>query len=70
MELSRTSTRLFFLAAINLFNALYNTFMQDWVNVVLPILNFMVVLFAFAAIENEIEKYQRNRKEVTVVEHI
>jgi len=70
MELSRTSTRLFFLAAINLFSALYNTFVQDWVNVVLPILNFMVILFAFAAIENEIEEYLRNRKEVTVVEHV
>ncbi len=70
MELSRTSTRLFFLAAMNLCYAIYNTFLQDWLNVVLPILNFMIILFAFAAIENILEEYLRNKREVTVVEHV
>lgn len=49
---------------------MYNVFRVDWVNVTLPLLNFFVILFAFAAIENELEEKQRNKLEVTVVEHI
>jgi hypothetical protein len=61
MELSRTSTRLFMLAVINLCFAMYNLFLQDWLNVILPIGNFFIILFAFAAIENEIEERQSAR---------
>ena len=49
---------------------MYNLFLEDWVNVILPMLNFFVILFAFAAIENDLEIKQRNKLEVTVVEHI
>ena len=49
---------------------MYNLFMEDWVNVILPMLNFFVILFAFAAIETALELKQRNKLEVTVVEHI
>ena len=70
MELSRSSTRLLFLATINICYAMYNLFLEDWVNVILPMLNFFVILFAFAAIENDLEIKQRNKLEVTVVEHI
>ena len=70
MELSRNSTRLIFLAALNICYAMYNVFQVDWVNVTLPLLNFFVVLFAFAAIENELEEKQRNKLEVRVVEHV
>lgn len=70
MELSPTSTRLFFLAALNICYAMYNTFLQDWFNVIVPILNFFIILFAFAAVENELEEKQRKLREVTVVEQI
>ncbi len=70
MELSRSSTRLFFLAAMNICYAMYNLFLEDWLNVILPMLNFFVVLFAFAAIENDLEIKQRKLMEVNVVEHI
>ena len=70
MELSRSSTRLIFLATLNICYAMYNVFRVDWVNVTLPLLNFFVVLFAFAAIENELEEKQRKNMEVTVVEHV
>ena len=70
MELSRSSTRLIFLATLNICYAMYNVFRVDWVNVTLPLLNFFVILFAFAAIENELEEKQRNKLEVKVVEHI
>ena len=49
---------------------MYNLFLEDWVNVILPMLNFFVILFAFAAIETALELKQRNKLEVTVVEHI
>jgi len=70
MELSRNSTRLIFLATLNIWYAMYNAFRVDWVNVTLPVLNFFVILFAFAAIENELDEKQRNKLEVKVVEHI
>ncbi len=70
MELSRSSTHLIFLATLNICYAMYNVFRVDWVNVTLPILNFFVILFAFAAIENELDEKRRNKLEVTVVEHI
>lgn len=70
MELSSTSTRLFFLATLNIVYAMYSTFQQEWLNVILPILNFFIILFAFAAIENELEEKQRKFREVTMVEHI
>ena len=70
MELSSTSTRLFFLATLNIVYAMYSTFQQEWLNVILPILNFFIILFAFAAIENELEEKQRIFREVTMVEHI
>jgi len=70
MGLSRSSTRLIFLATLNICYAMYNLFMEDWVNVILPMLNFFVILFAFAAIETALELRQRNKLEVTVVEHI
>jgi hypothetical protein len=70
LELSRTSTRLFFLATMNLCYAMYNLFLQDLINVVLPICNFFIILFAFAALETELEEKQRNKMEVIVVEHI
>jgi hypothetical protein len=68
LELSLTSTRLFFLATLNLCYAMYNLFLQDWVNVILPILNFFIILFAFAALETEIEEKQRNKIKLTVAE--
>ena len=59
MELSRNSTRLIFLATLNLAFAMYNIItLQDWPNMLLPVINFFIILFAFAAIENEIEKKQ------------
>ena len=70
MELSRSSTRLLFLAALNISYAMYNLFLEDWLNVILPMLNFFVIVFAFAAIENEIEIKQRKIMEVNIVEHI
>ncbi len=70
MELSRSSTRLIFLATVNICYAMYNLFMEDMVNLILPMINFFVILFAFAAIENEIEEKQRTKMEVTVVKHI
>ncbi len=70
MELSRSSTRLIFLATLNICYAMYNVFQVDWVNVSLPLVNFFVILFAFAAIENELEEKQRKHLEVKVVEHI
>ena len=49
---------------------MYNLFLEDMVNVILPMLNFFVVLFAFAAIETALELKQGNKLEVKVVEHI
>ena len=49
---------------------MYNTFQQDWLNVALPLINFFVILFAFAAIENELEEKQITKSEVTVIEQI
>ena len=48
---------------------MYNLFLEDWINVILPMFNFFVVLFAFAAIENDLETKQRKLMEVNVVEH-
>ena len=70
MGLSRSSTHLIFLATLNLWYAMYNAFQVDWVNVSLPLLNFFVILIAFAAIENELEEKQIKKMEVKVVEHI
>ena len=70
MELSRSSTQLIFLATLNICYAMYNAFLQDWLNVILPIFNFFVILFAFAAIETELEEKHRKHMGVTIVEHI
>ena len=59
MKLSSTSTRLFMLATLNLCVSMYNLFLKSWLNVLFPIVNFFIILFAFAAIENEIEEKQR-----------
>jgi hypothetical protein len=70
MELSRTSTRLVFLATTNLAFGMYNIMtLQNWPNIVLPVINFLIILFAFAAIENEIEEKEM-QKEGSVLEHV
>ncbi len=70
MGLSRSSTHLIFLATLNLWYAIYNAFQVDWVNVSLPLLNFFVILIAFAAIENELEEKQIKKMEVKGIEYI
>jgi hypothetical protein len=42
--------------------------LKDWLNVVLPIFNFFIILFAFAAIETEVGEKRQNKMEVKVVE--
>ena len=49
---------------------MYNLFLEDWINVILPMLNFFVILFAFAAIENDLETKQRKLMEVSVSEYV
>jgi hypothetical protein len=61
MDLWKNSTRLFFLATLNFCYTLYNLFIEDWVNVIITITNFFILMFVFSAIENEIEENQRKK---------
>jgi hypothetical protein len=59
MDLWKNSTRLFFLATLNFWYSLYNLFLEDWVNVIMTITNFFIMMFVFAEIETAIEENQR-----------
>jgi len=69
MELSRSSTRLIFLATLNMGSVMYHIVLMDWINVFLPMLNCFVILFALVEIEHGFDEI-RNKLEVRVVEHI
>ena len=56
MELSRTATRLFFIAAFNIAVALFNAFIENWLNLVLTLMNFFIILHSFAMVENAIDE--------------
>lgn len=56
MELSRTATRLFFIAAFNVAVAMYNVFIENWLNLILTLLNFFIILHSFAMVENAIDE--------------
>jgi hypothetical protein len=56
MELSRTSTRLFFTAAMNVMFSMYSVFEKNWFNGIVSLMNFFVILHAFAMVENAIEE--------------
>ena len=58
MKLLPTSNRLLFLATFNLAYAMWSLIQEVWLNAILSILNFFIIMFAFAAIENEIEEKQ------------
>lgn len=56
MELSRTATQLFFIAAFNVAVAMYNVFIENWLNLILTLLNFFIILHSFAMVENAIDE--------------
>jgi len=56
MELSRTATHLFFIAAFNIAVALFNAFIENWLNLVLTLMNFFIILHSFAMVENAIDE--------------
>lgn len=55
MELSRTSTRLFFLAAMSIMYSMYSVFEKNWFTGIVSLLNFFITLHAFAMVENAME---------------
>ena len=56
MELSRTSTRLFFLAAMNIMYTMFSAFEENWLEVIISLVNFFIIMFSFAMIENALDK--------------
>lgn len=62
MELSRTATRLFFIAAFNVAIALYNAFVENWLNLILTLTNFLIILHSWSMIENAIDELRYTRK--------
>ncbi len=68
MKLLPTSNRLLFLATFNLAYSMFNLIQEDWFNATLTILNFFIIMFAFAAIENEIEEKQIKQLQLEGIE--
>lgn len=66
MELSRTSTRLFFLAAMNIMYSMYSAFERNWFNGIIALMNFFIMLHAFAMVENAMdeERLKKGRGDV------
>ena len=63
MELSPTSTRLFFLAAMNVMYSMYSVFEENWFTGIVCLMNFFILLHAFAMVENAMEEESIKRSQ-------
>lgn len=56
MELSHISAILTMAAAANIFYAMYGVAQHNWLNTLIPIFSFLILIFSAAMIEENAEK--------------
>ena len=60
MELSRLSSILSIFAAINIFYALYGITQKDFINTLIPILTFLILIYSAAILDEKgLNSYRR-----------
>ena len=59
LELSRLSSILALLAAVNIFYAFYGLMKKDWVNLLIPIVTYLIIIYAVAIIDLKVEEASR-----------
>lgn len=59
LELSRLSSILALLAAVNIFYAFYGLMKKDWVNLLIPIVTYLIIIYAVAIIDSKVEEASR-----------
>jgi len=59
LELSRLSSILAILAAVNIFYAFYGLIKKDWVNLLIPIATYLIIIYAAAIIDVKVEEASR-----------
>ena len=55
MEFSRLSSILAMIGAVNIFYAMYGLIQRDWVNTLIPIVTYFILIYSAAILDSEAE---------------
>ena len=65
MEFSRLSSLLAIIGAVNIFYAMYGLMQRNWVNVLVPLATYLILIYSAAIVETEVgsQRLERSVKE-------
>jgi len=55
MEFSRLSSLLAIIGAVNIFYAMYGLIQRNWVNALIPLATYLILIYSAAIVETEVE---------------
>jgi len=55
MEFSRLSSILAMIGAVNIFYAMYGLIQRDWINTLIPLVTYLILMYSAAILEKEVE---------------
>ena len=61
MEFSRLSSILAMIGAVNIFYAMYGLTQRDWVNTLIPIVTYFILIYSAAILDSESENQRLAR---------
>jgi len=59
MELSRLSSIMFMVGAVNIFYAMYGLTQTDWVNTLIPTVTYLIIVYSAAIVDGKAEELRR-----------
>jgi uncharacterized membrane protein YcjF (UPF0283 family) len=62
MELRNLVSFMFIVASVNIFYALYSLTRMDWLNVLVPTITYLVVIFAASIVDSKSNELMRIRE--------
>jgi len=69
MELSRLSSILAMVGAVNIFYAMYGLAQMDWVNTLLPLGTYLILIYSSAIVDGKSRELAREREIVKSTSH-
>jgi len=61
LELSRLSSFMAIFGAVNIFYAIYGLTQQDWVNTLLPLATYLVLIYSAAIVDDKSQKERMSK---------
>jgi len=61
MEFSRLSSLLAIIGAVNIFYAMYGLMQENWVNALIPLATYLILLYSAAIVETEVARQKLAR---------